>query len=111
MNNFAKSIMGLAFSLALVVVIFGLAIWGVTSYIDDNFGDGTAGLVFMLVTGVGGTVLIYTVSNFQTNQTHQSAGDDITEFAKNMGRAQVEQVRLVRDLERRERERHGLWRL
>ena len=104
MNGFARAFGTVVLSVVALLVAFSGIGWAVTRYIDDNFGGGTSGLVFAVMVGMALTVLIYTLSGFQNNQTHRSAGEDITDFAANMSRTQTEQFRVQREWDRQDRE-------
>ena len=104
MNGFARAFGTVVLSVVALLVAFSGIGWAVTRYIDDNFGGGTSGLVFAVMVGMALTVLIYTLSGFQNNQTHRSAGEDITDFAANMSKAQTAQWQVQREWARQDRE-------
>lgn len=104
MNGLARGIATVAVSLAgLLIVLAGIG-YGITVYLDANFGNGITAVVAAMLVGITLTVTIYTVAGFQNNQTHRSAGEDITEFAKNMGKAETEKWRVQREWARQDRE-------
>lgn len=104
MNGFARGFGTVVVSTIALLAALAFIGWGVTQYLDDNFGDGVSAIIFAVLIGIGMTILIYTLSGFQLNQTHRAAGEDITDFAANMSRTQTEQFRVQREWARQDRE-------
>lgn len=104
MNGFARGFGTVAVSLSgLLIVLTGVG-YAVTTYLDNNFGDGITAIIVSMFSGIGMTVLIYTLAGFQNNQTHRAAGEDITEFHKNGSRIQLEAEKVRREELRKDRE-------
>lgn len=104
MNGFARGFGTVVTSVIALLAALAFIGWSVTQYLDDNFGDGVSAIVFAILIGIAMTILIYTLSGFQLNQTHRAAGEDITDFAANMTRTQTEQYRIQREWARADRE-------
>ena len=96
MSNTSKNL--LTFT-ASMLAIFGM-LATIAYYVDKNYGEGTAGVVFAILLGVGLTMAIRTIGTFQDNRTHQSAGDDITSFAEAMSKTQMHAMRAQAELAR-----------
>lgn len=94
MNSFTKNVMGLV---AAVCALGGL--WfGAMKLIDEQFGDGTTVVISAVLFGVLVTAAIWTIATYMTNQSHQSAGADITDFSEALSRTQRENFRVQREI-------------
>lgn len=104
MNGFARGFGTVVVSIIALLAALAFIGWGVTQYLDDNFGDGVSAIIFAVLIGIGMTIVIYTLSGFQLNQTHRAAGEDITDFAANMVKTQTAQWQVQREWARQDRE-------
>lgn len=80
MNSFTKNVLGSAVGVVAILGSFWFIGREITRYLDQTFGRGAAGFVFILLAGIVIALVIMAVVMFFTNRTHEAAGTDITDF-------------------------------
>ena len=103
MNGLTRNLLGTAVSIAMLVLVAFALRW----MIDPVLGGGATVVIMIFIAGVvvAGTLIL--LGQNMTNSTHRSAGEDMTEFAGGMAKAQAAAFRVHQEYARLDRETAG----
>lgn len=104
MNGLTRNLLGTASSIAMLVLVAFALKW----MIDPVLGSGATVIIMIFISGivVAGTLVMLGMN--MTNATHRSAGEDMTEFAGGMAKAQAGAFRVHQEYARLDREAAGI---